>query len=60
MVEDAHRGNGHGRALLEHAEEWARTHGAAYVSVATRRATEFYVRLGYEASATFFRKVLPV
>ena len=28
------------------------------VSLATRRATEFWSSVGYEASATYFRKML--
>ena len=58
MVDSNHRRLGVGRSLMEGVEEWARGHGAAYVSLATRRAAPFYVALQYEESATFFRKTL--
>ncbi|PRX70402.1 ribosomal protein S18 acetylase RimI-like enzyme [Nonomuraea fuscirosea] len=58
MVQSGSRRQGIGRTLLEEFERWARTREAGYVAMATRRAPEFYHALGYEASATFFRKVL--
>ncbi|MGW0805394.1 GNAT family N-acetyltransferase [Nonomuraea sp. NPDC002799] len=58
MVGSGARRKGIGRALLEEFETWARSRGARYVGMATRRAPEFYHALEYEASATFFRKVL--
>jgi GNAT superfamily N-acetyltransferase len=58
MVQSGSRRQGVGRALLEEFERWARSREAGYVAMATRRAPEFYHALGYEASATFFRKVL--
>jgi GNAT superfamily N-acetyltransferase len=58
MVQSGARRQGIGRALLEEFERWARAREAGYVAMATRRAPEFYRALGYEASATFFRKVL--
>ncbi|MEQ4721472.1 MULTISPECIES: GNAT family N-acetyltransferase [unclassified Nonomuraea] len=58
MVGSGSRRQGIGRALLEEFERWARSREAGYVAMATRRAPEFYHALGYEASATFFRKVL--
>ncbi|TDE25187.1 GNAT family N-acetyltransferase [Nonomuraea mesophila] len=58
MVGSGSRRQGIGRALLEEFETWARSREAGYVAMATRRAPEFYHALGYEASATFFRKVL--
>ncbi|MET7327606.1 GNAT family N-acetyltransferase [Nonomuraea sp. NPDC005650] len=58
MVGSGARRQGIGRALLEEFERWARSREAGYVAMATRRAPEFYHALGYEASATFFRKVL--
>jgi hypothetical protein len=39
------------------AEEWSASAGAAYVSLASRRSGDFYASLGYEESATFFRKL---
>ncbi|NUR85852.1 MAG: GNAT family N-acetyltransferase [Nonomuraea sp.] len=58
MVQTGSRRQGIGRALLVEFETWARTRQAGYVAMATRRAPEFYSALGYEASATFYRKVL--
>ncbi|NUO96570.1 MAG: GNAT family N-acetyltransferase [Nonomuraea sp.] len=58
MVQSGSRRQGIGRRLLEEFETWAREREAGYVAMATRRAPEFYHALGYEASATFFRKVL--
>jgi GNAT superfamily N-acetyltransferase len=57
-VRESDRRSGVGRQLMDAAEVWARDVGAAYISLATRRASEFYLALGYEESATFFRKVL--
>lgn len=58
MVEQAHRRSGVGRHLVDHAEEWARSAGAGYLALASRRAGLFYLALGYEDSATFFKKTL--
>jgi GNAT superfamily N-acetyltransferase len=58
MVAESARRSGVATALMAHAELWARQQGAAYVSLATRRAANFYDALGYEESATFFRKLL--
>ena len=52
------RGLGIGAALMGAFERWAAGHGAALVALATRRAAPFYRALGYEESATYFRKVL--
>ena len=58
MVNKAYRGMGIGRALMEHFEQWAASRGSKLVALATRRAEPFYVALGYERSATYFRKLL--
>ena len=58
MVDDRLQRRGVGSALLRFAEEWADERGAAYVALATRRAPDFYTALGYEVSATFYRKQL--
>jgi hypothetical protein len=39
-------------------ESWAAAEGCALVALATRRAAPFYLALGYEESAIYFRKVL--
>lgn len=59
MIDPAHRGRGLGAALMGHAERWATARGAAYVSLASRRAGPFYEALGYDDSATFYRRDLP-
>lgn len=56
LVRDHMRGRGVGRALMGEFERWA--DGCALVALATRRAAPFYRALGYEESATYFRKVL--
>jgi len=58
LVPSGHRGRGTGRALMTAFERWAAGHGCALVALATRRAAPFYRALGYEDSATYFRKVL--
>ena len=58
MVAAAHRALGVGRALMAEAERWGREAGAAYVALATRRAATFYETLGFEASATYFKRRL--
>ncbi len=52
------RRNGVGRALMTKIEAWAASRGSRMVALATRRAAEFYSALGYEESASYFRKVL--
>lgn len=56
--EDRHR-SGVGRILMDAFEQWASDRGDRLVGLATRRAATFYSGLGYEESATFFRKLLP-
>jgi len=51
------RGRGIGRAMMSAFEQWAAAHGCALVALATRRAAPFYRALGYEESATYFRKI---
>jgi GNAT superfamily N-acetyltransferase len=51
------RNQGIGRALMGAFEEWAAGRGCALVALATRRAAPFYLALGYEESAVYFRKV---
>ncbi|MEO3860644.1 GNAT family N-acetyltransferase [Acrocarpospora sp. B8E8] len=58
MIEGGFRRHGLGRLLLEEFEAWARTRDAGYVALATRRAAEFYRALGYDVSATYYRKML--
>jgi GNAT superfamily N-acetyltransferase len=57
-VRDQDRGRGIGRVLMDAFERWAAAQGCALVALATRRAGPFYRALGYEESATYYRKVL--
>jgi GNAT superfamily N-acetyltransferase len=58
MVDQRVRRNGVGRALMAAAEDWSRAINAAYVALASRRARDFYLALGYEDSAVFYKKTL--
>jgi GNAT superfamily N-acetyltransferase len=60
VVLDQDRGQGIGRVLMDAFEQWAAAQGCALVALATRRAGPFYRALGYEESATYYRKVLDV
>ena len=57
-VKEPVRRRGAGKALMENFEEWSRSRGSKLVALATRRAASFYESIGYEGSATFFRKLL--
>jgi GNAT superfamily N-acetyltransferase len=52
------RRHGLSAALTAEFERWAAARGCALVALATRRPAPFYVALGYEASATYFRRLL--
>ena len=52
------RKKGIGAQLMKAFEEWALSRESALIGVATRRAEAFYSAIGYEKSATFFRKLL--
>ena len=58
MVISPRRKAGVGRALMTEFEQWSASRGARIVALATRRAADFYRALGYEESATYFRKLL--
>ena len=53
------RGLGRGRLLMAAFERRGAERGSRLVALATRRAGAFYSALGYEASATYYRRVLP-
>jgi GNAT superfamily N-acetyltransferase len=59
MVAQPARRSGVGRSLLAHAERWAQSVPTAYIALASRRAGDFYRRVDYEESATYYRKLLP-
>ncbi len=56
MVSEAARSQGVATNLTSSAEEWARSIPAAHIAVASRRAGDFYLRIGYVESATYYRK----
>jgi GNAT superfamily N-acetyltransferase len=58
MVREDRRRQRVGADLMAHFERWAESRGSKLVALATRRATGFYVGLGYEESASYFRKML--
>ena len=64
VVDEAHRGEGIGQKLMQHAETWGQAHGceAVYVksNVTRQRAHSFYERLAYRNIKTqyAFRKDL--
>ena len=59
MVQEAFRRHRIGQNLMEAFEAWAAALGSILVALATRRAASFYSALGYEESASYFRKILP-
>lgn len=58
MVDGQARNSGIGRSLMERAEQWALSIGAAYLALASRRAGPFYLALDYNDSAVFYKKTL--
>lgn len=58
MVAPEHRGRGTGRRLVEAIVARARDAGAVEVTVPTRRAREYYLRIGFEETATYFKRRL--
>ena len=47
-IDDRYRGQGHGRTLMDEAEEYGRSLGAVIAFLKTVEASEFYQGLGYE------------
>ena len=62
VVDEAHRGQGAGAALVRGVEEWARARGAVSIHLTTSRqradAHRFYGRLGYDDTGKRFVKRL--
>lgn len=58
FVRPEYRNRGVGRLLTSAHENWALDNGCSLTALATRRAETFYSAIGYEASATYFRKIL--
>lgn len=60
MVKEGSRRKGIGRALVAHIERRAGEENSKMVALATRRAERFYLAVGYEDSARYFRKKLQI
>jgi GNAT superfamily N-acetyltransferase len=58
MVSADQRRRAIGKRLMMAFEDWACSRGSQLVALATRRAEAFYLALGYEPSATYFRKLV--
>ena len=58
FVDAPHRKSGVGKALMNAFEVSAKECDCQLISLATRRASSFYKAIGYEDSATYFKKVL--
>jgi GNAT superfamily N-acetyltransferase len=58
MVDPSQRRGGIGRLLVSAAEGWIEAQDAAMVALATRRAEDFWLAVGYEESAAYLRKLL--
>jgi GNAT superfamily N-acetyltransferase len=58
MVHANRRKQGIGKSLMQDVETWASGQGCKLIALATRRAANFYEALNYQASATYYRKVL--
>ena len=56
MVSEHVRRQGIGEQLIRKFEAWAVERGSRLVALATRRAASFYQAIGYEESATYFRR----
>jgi GNAT superfamily N-acetyltransferase len=56
MVRESVRRQGIATRLMDSAETWAEGIPTAYLALASRRAADFYLRVGYQESATYFRK----
>ena len=58
MVNASCRRRGIGKSLMRSAEVWAANQGCKLMALATRRAADFYEAIDYEASATYYRKLI--
>ena len=58
MVHSEYRRTGLGGRLMDSFESWCKSRGAILSALATRRASKFYEAIGYEESATYYRRLL--
>ncbi|CAN5358158.1 hypothetical protein BH09ACT5_BH09ACT5_05480 [soil metagenome] len=56
VVDDAHRGEGVGTAIVEAVERVCRERAVRQITVASRRSADFYERIGYRSSADFLKR----
>jgi len=56
FVLEEYRGKKIGKCLMEEGERRSKERGSKLVALATRRADRFYKSMGYEESATYFKK----
>ncbi|MDX8345826.1 GNAT family N-acetyltransferase [Rossellomorea sp. YZS02] len=56
LVLEQYRGKGIGRSLMSQVERLSKNRGSKLVALATRRADKFYKSIGYDESATYFKK----
>jgi GNAT superfamily N-acetyltransferase len=56
VVDDAHRGEGVGTAIVEEVERFCRERSVRQITVASRRSADFYERIGYRSSADFLKR----
>jgi GNAT superfamily N-acetyltransferase len=59
VVHPDHRRSGIGRLLMAHFEQWSADRKTRVISLATAGAKDFYEALGYVASATYYKKIIP-
>ena len=60
VVDETARGAGIGSALVEANELYAVERGVRQLTMSTARAGDFYRRLGYNVTAEFYKKILPL
>jgi len=58
IVKEDFRRKGIASELTKYFEQYSKSKECKLVALATRRASKFYCAIGYEESATYFRKLL--
>lgn len=56
VVDDSHRGEGVGTAIVEEVERLCAERSVRQITVASRRSADFYERIGYRSSADFLKR----
>jgi GNAT superfamily N-acetyltransferase len=57
-VDEEYRENYIGKALMELIEDAAKKRDSKLIALATRRASKFYEAIGYEQSATYYKRTI--